>query len=72
MTGVQTCALPIWPLGNDPGALPEDAASFTFQTPDGAGPEIFGGNIVPEPLTMLGVFLGIGGLGNYIRRRRMG
>lgn len=60
------------PLGNDPGALPEDAASFTFQTPDGAGPEIFGGNIVPEPLTMLGVFLGIGGLGNYIRRRRMG
>ena len=29
------------------------------------------GFVVPEPLTMLGVFLGIGGLGGYIRRRRM-
>ena len=28
------------------------------------------GNVVPEPLTMAGVFLGLGGLGGYIRRRR--
>ena len=27
---------------------------------------------VPEPLTMLGVFLGLAGLGAYIRRRRIG
>ena len=27
--------------------------------------------VVPEPLTMLGVFLGVGGIGAYIRRRRM-
>ena len=26
---------------------------------------------VPEPLTMLGMFLGLGGVGAYIRRRRM-
>ena len=25
---------------------------------------------IPEPLTVLGVFLGVGGLGNYIRKRR--
>lgn len=29
-----------------------------------------GGN-VPEPLTMLGMFLGLGGVGAYIRKRRM-
>lgn len=29
------------------------------------------GNPVPEPLTMLGVFLGVGGVGAYIRKRRM-
>ena len=26
--------------------------------------------VVPEPLTMLGMFLGLGGVGAYIRRRR--
>ena len=26
---------------------------------------------VPEPLTMLGLFMGLGGVGTYIRRRRM-
>ena len=29
------------------------------------------GAVIPEPLTMMGVFLGIGGLGGYIRRRRL-
>jgi hypothetical protein len=28
-------------------------------------------NTVPEPLTMLGMFLGLGGVGAYIRKRRM-
>jgi len=27
--------------------------------------------VVPEPLTMLGMFLGLGSVGAYIRRRRM-
>jgi hypothetical protein len=27
--------------------------------------------IIPEPLTMLGVLAGIGGLGSYLRRRRL-
>jgi len=27
--------------------------------------------LIPEPLTMLGMFLGLGGVGAYIRRRRM-
>lgn len=59
------------PLGNkadlkltndiDPGAdgwavNSHDDGGFTFQ-------------LVPEPLTMLGVLLGVGGLGKYIRRR---
>jgi len=30
-----------------------------------------GGEPIPEPLTMLGVFAGVAGLGGYIRRRRM-
>ena len=30
-----------------------------------------GGNQIPEPLTLAGVFLGVGGIGAYIRRRRM-
>jgi len=54
----------------DPGALPASGATFTFQTPEGGGPEIFGGEVIPEPLTVLGVFLGVGGLAGYIRRRR--
>jgi len=29
------------------------------------------GTVIPEPLTMLGVFLGLGSVGVYIRRRRM-
>ena len=28
--------------------------------------------IIPEPVTMLGVFLAVGSLGGYLRRRRMG
>jgi hypothetical protein len=27
--------------------------------------------VVPEPITMLGVFLGIGGLTNYMRKRKL-
>ena len=27
--------------------------------------------VVPEPLTMLGVFLGVGGLGAYLRKRQL-
>ena len=30
-----------------------------------------GFGVIPEPLTMLGVCMGIGGLGQYIRKRRM-
>ena len=57
--------------GFDPGALPEDPDTFTFQTPLGGGPEIFGGRVViPEPLTMLGLLLGGGSLAGYLRKRR--
>lgn len=28
-------------------------------------------NVIPEPVTMLGLLLGVGGVGGYIRRRRM-
>lgn len=31
----------------------------------------FRGNVIPEPITMLGVVLGIGGLAGYIRKRRL-
>lgn len=30
-----------------------------------------GGRFIPEPVTMLGMFLGLGGVGAYIRKRRM-
>jgi hypothetical protein len=30
-----------------------------------------GGQLIPEPLTMLGMFLGLGSVGAYIRKRRM-
>jgi hypothetical protein len=33
--------------------------------------DLLGTGVIPEPLTMLGVFLGLGSLGAYIRRRRM-
>jgi len=29
------------------------------------------GGLIPEPVTMLGLFLGLGGVGAYIRKRRM-
>jgi hypothetical protein len=32
----------------------------------------YGSSYVPEPVTMLGVMLGIGGLAGYVRRRRQG
>ena len=37
-----------------------------------SGPGGSGNGVIPEPLTMLGLFLGLGGIGAYIRRRRMG
>jgi len=36
-----------------------------------AGDITFQADVIPEPLTMLGVFAGVAGLGGYIRRRRM-
>jgi hypothetical protein len=33
--------------------------------------DMIGSGTIPEPLTMLGTFLGLGSLGAYIRRRRM-
>ena len=37
----------------------------------GAAGDIPDLSYIPEPLTMLGVFAGISGLGAYIRKRRM-
>jgi hypothetical protein len=54
----------------------EDGTDFDYQdfvvevsriTPGTVG----GQQLVPEPLTVLGVLLGVGGVGAYIRRRRM-
>lgn len=57
--------------GADPGVLPEDPDTFTFQTPLGGGPEIFGGSvIIPEPLTMMGLVMGGSALAGYLRKRR--
>ena len=45
--------------------------SFNAGRGDLAGPlDASGGGIIPEPLTMLGMFLGLGSVGAYIRRRR--
>ena len=52
----------------NPGVLPEDPYTFTFQTPGAGGPEIFGGRIVPEPVTL--TLLGAGLLAVAARRRR--
>jgi hypothetical protein len=57
-------------IDGTPGVLPEDPLTFTFQSPRGGGPEIFGGHVIPEPMTMIGVFMGVGGLGGYIWRKR--
>jgi len=35
------------------------------------GPILFEAELIPEPLTMLGMFLGLGSVGAYIRKRRM-
>ena len=63
------------------GTLTGQSTSFRGYTEgtgiSGAGSELFNGTydtgvlkIVPEPLTMLGMFLGLGSVGAYIRRRR--
>jgi len=54
------------------GAYDSDQNTFTFQQGDpgaiGNLTQLTGG-LVPEPLTMVGLFLGLGGLGRYLRRR---
>ncbi len=53
--------------GGSPGPLPT-AAHIQGIDPDGE--ESGWVTVIPEPLTMAGVFLGIGGLGGYIRKRK--
>lgn len=57
-----------------------DAIKYTFDSTWGGIPKGTGGgdytfdllaSSVPEPVTMLGMFLGLGSVGAYIRRRRM-
>ncbi len=55
------------------GNLDTEVLGYTFT---GTAAEIGDGSslgviLVPEPLTMLGVFLGVGGLGGYMRKRLM-
>jgi hypothetical protein len=47
--------------GGNPWAQPDRDVMAQFEV-----------TAIPEPLTMLGVFLGLGSVGAYIRRRRMG
>ena len=51
--------------GNDP-----DAGVFEPWLIKSDDPVRAFGNMIPEPITMLGVFMGISGLGGYIRKRR--
>ena len=59
--------------GKNTGAYDSDPRTFTFQQgfPGGVGTltQITGQLIIPEPLTVLGVLMGVGGLAGYIRRR---
>jgi hypothetical protein len=58
-----------------------DSIKYTFDSSMGGNPagtgggdyafDLFGTGVVPEPLTMLGMFLGLGSVGAYIRKRRM-
>ncbi len=61
------------------GAFDSDPRTWTFQQGWPLGPDggavgsqtLLAGQIIPEPLTVLGVVGGIAGLGGYIRKRRM-
>jgi hypothetical protein len=49
--------------------LPSSGASINVYVA-GSEPQV-GESSVPEPLTMAGLFLGLAGVGGYIRKRRM-
>jgi hypothetical protein len=55
-----------------PQSLPE-VREYRFQTPEATRDVMakFDVTVVPEPVTMLGVFLGVSGLAGYLRRRRL-
>ena len=57
------------------GAWDSDYNTFTFQQGEpgsvGTLTQLKGMILIPEPLTMLGVFMGVGGIAGYIRKRRL-
>ena len=60
-------------FGGVTGAYDSDPDTFTFQQqPIGSVTltQLSGPLLVPEPVTMLGVLLAVGGIGGYLRRRR--
>jgi len=55
----------------DSGILTFTPGSTTWSDDSGSAWEKVTGEAVPEPLTMLGVFAGVSGIGAYLRRRRV-
>ncbi|MCK4627295.1 MAG: PEP-CTERM sorting domain-containing protein [Phycisphaerae bacterium] len=58
----------------DTGAYDSDYNTFTFQQGEPGSVATLTqlkGGLIPEPLTMLGLFLGVGSLAGYIRKRKL-
>lgn len=77
-TAVPVLGTGIWNNLLNPDAIaPGVAARFDFTGNPGNHNWLVRSNdpvqvdVIPEPVTMLGLFLGVSGLGGYIRRRRM-
>jgi hypothetical protein len=68
-------------LAGDADLTKVDSIEYLFNsnlggTPKGQGGgdysfDLLEGGVIPEPVTMLGLFLGLGGVGAYIRKRRL-